>query len=324
MLRDNKNQNLWDRLTGLLARENLSAADLRQGDNLNLSIAALLVHIAAGDEDYDEKEQRAIRAILLNELDIPYEMITRMMEEAKKQSDDAIDFYGFVRVINRNFDQAGRLDVVRMLWRVVFADGKIKHKEDQLMRKICHLLGVVWHDSVILKEEVYDMRMWDQIVDFFHNEDIAYSDFSQEQNLHISAAALFIHAALADKEFHESEFERIKDMIRNRFGYSEELIEHLITHADRTRNEILDIDEFIDIIRAKFSPEEIRGFFAMIWEVIIADGKIHPFEQRLANLLAPRFNIGPMEHEEIKNEVLGKASRHKSGIQKLLEESGTG
>lgn len=163
-----------------------------------------------------------------------------------------------------------------MLWRVVFADGNIKHKEDQLMRKICHLLGVVWHDSVILKEEVYDMRMWDQIVAFFHNEDIAYSDFSQEQNLHISAAALFIHAALADKEFHETEFERIKEMIQNCFGYSEELIEHLITHADRTRNEILDIDEFIDIIRARFSAEELRGFFAMIWEVIIADGKSTP------------------------------------------------
>lgn len=83
MMRDNKNQNLWDRLTGLLARENLSAADLRQDDNLNLSIAALLVHIAAADEEYDENEQRTIRAILLNELDIPYEMITRMMDEAK-------------------------------------------------------------------------------------------------------------------------------------------------------------------------------------------------------------------------------------------------
>lgn len=322
MLRDNRNKNLWDRLTGLLTRENLNAADLRQEDNLNLSIAALLVQVAAGDDNYDEKEQRSIRAILLNELGIPYEMTTRMMEEAKKQADDAIDFHGFTRIINRNFDQEGRLDVVRMLWRVVFADGKITHGEDQLMRKICHLLGVVWHDSVILKEEVYDMRMWDQIVAFFDNEEIAYSDFSQEQNLHISAAALFIHAALADKEFHESEFERIKEMIQSRFGYSEELIEHLITHADRTRNEILDIDEFIEIIRKRFSREEIRGFFAMIWQVIIADGKIHPFEQKLANLLAPRFNIGPMEHEEIKNEVLGKASRHKSSIQKLLEESG--
>jgi len=321
-MRDDKNKNLWDRLTSFISRQDISAEALRQDDNLNLSIAALLVHVAAADDDYDESEQKTIRAILLNELNIPYELTTRMMEEAKKKTAEAIDFYGFVRVINRNFDQEGRLDIVRMLWRVVFADGKIAHNEDQLMRKIGHLLGVVWHDSLILKEDVYDMRMWEQIVEFFHSEDIAYSDFSQAQNLHISAAALFIHAALADKEFHETELERIKEMIQNRFGYSEELIEHLITHADRTRNEILNIDEFIDIIRAKFSPEEIRGFFAMIWEVIIADGKIHPFEQRLANLLAPRFNIGPQEHEEIKHEVLGKASRHKSSIQKLLEESG--
>lgn len=323
MSQGNTSTSLWNRLTSLIGRENITASDICQDENLHLSVAALLVHVATADEEFEENEYNLIRALLVEEFSLPYEMVTRLVEDAKKQTEESLDLYGFVRIINRNLDQEGRRDIVRMLWHVVFADEKIKPWEDVMMRKICHLLGVSQHDSVALKEESYESKIWKKITDFVAREDIGYSDFSVEQNLHIATAALFIHAALSDSEFHETEMDKICAMIKDRFGYDDALIEQLIKHANRTRNEQMNVDSFIDVVNKNFDADEIKNFFRMVWEIIIADGKIHPFEQHLANMLAPHFNIGPLEHENIKSTVIGESSHFKSKIQQTLDDSNT-
>jgi len=320
MTATSKAASVWQKLSNLVSREDLTTEDLCNNENLHLSVAALLIHVATADDDFDIKEEKIIRALLIDQFELPYDVVTRLLSEAHQQTEESLDLYRFVRIINRNLDQEGRKDIVRMLWHVVFIDEKIKHWEDVMMRKICHLLGVVWHDSVELKEEAYETKMWQKITDFMSRDDIGYSDLSVDQNLHIASAALFLHAALADEEFHEKEFEKITIMIKDRFQYEDALIEQLITHANRTRNEQLNVDAFIQIVNDNLGSDEIKNFFRMIWEIIIADGKIHPFEQHLANMLAPNFNIGPMEHEEIKNSVVGESTEFKSNIQKIIED----
>ncbi|TVQ82576.1 MAG: TerB family tellurite resistance protein [Micavibrio sp.] len=155
MLHDHKIKSFWQKLTGLVGKKELSKEEICQEENLRLSVAALLVHVAAADDDFDKTEHLTIRTLLSNEFDLTGEMLDELVDEAKTSTEEAADLYGFVRNINNTLDQEGRQEIVKMLWQVVFADGKIKHNEDSLMRKICHLLGVVWHDSVLLKEEVY-------------------------------------------------------------------------------------------------------------------------------------------------------------------------
>ena len=135
-------------------------------------------------------------------------------------------------------------------------------------------------------------------------QDLSYQDLLEKQNLHIAAASLFVHTALADKQFHRKEFNKIHLMIKDRFGYDDALIDHLIIHANRTNNEQLDVDAFIDVLNRNLNIKQKHDFLKMVWRIIIADGKIHPFEQQLADVVSSRLYIPRTEHEEIKMSVL--------------------
>ena len=170
---------------------------------------------------------------------------------------------------------------------------------------------------------MYSKQMWKKMTNFISRPDISYNDLLEKQNLHIAAASLFVHTALADEEFHRKEFNKIKLLIKDRFDYDDILIEHLIAHANRTNNEEMDVSKFIEVINRNLSENKKEDFLGMIWHIIIADGRIHPFEQHLANMLAAHLKINSNKHEQIKNRVLSKEAEYRSDIRELLIENTT-
>lgn len=150
--------------------------------------------------------------------------------------------------------------------------------------------------------------MWNEFEALMTNPNLGFSDLTDTNNLNIAVATLMVHAAFADEEFHENESHTIRALLQERFGYDDTLLDNLIINAGITsaHDTSLDIDGFIQSVNENLEHDEIRDFFKMIWRIIIADGRIHPHEQRMANMLAPRLHIGPLEHEEIKNTALGE------------------
>ncbi len=156
MLHDHKKHSFWDRVTSFVTREDLSVIEICHEDNFRLSVAALLIIVATSDKDFVEEEHQLIKTLLVEEFDLPNKAVEELIANAQNEAEDAIDLYGFIRIINKNLDQEGRQDIVRLLWRIVFADRKIKHLEDNMMNKLCHLLGVSKSDSVAIKNEIYE------------------------------------------------------------------------------------------------------------------------------------------------------------------------
>jgi uncharacterized tellurite resistance protein B-like protein len=50
--------------------------------------------------------------------------------------------YSFTRVVKDNFDHAERVELMEMLWEVVYADGALHHLEASLMRRVAGLIYV--------------------------------------------------------------------------------------------------------------------------------------------------------------------------------------
>jgi uncharacterized tellurite resistance protein B-like protein len=164
--------------------------------------------------------------------------------------------------------------------------------------------------------------MWSELTTLVNSKDLAYSDFYVNDTVNVAVAALMVHMAFADGEFHQDELDMIRDMLHDRFGYSDTIIDDLIISTGVTGNEYVDIHSFIDTIKTNFNDQELRDFFKTIWHIIMADGKIHPYEQRIANILAARFNIGMTEHEEIKCAAIREGSfSYKCKISTMLEEN---
>jgi uncharacterized tellurite resistance protein B-like protein len=70
-----------------------------------------------------------------------------LLELAGDEVANASQLYGFTRVVKDNFDHDERVELMEMLWEVVYADGALHDLEASLMRRIAGLIYVPDRES---------------------------------------------------------------------------------------------------------------------------------------------------------------------------------
>ena len=118
-----------------------------------LSVAALLVHLAAVDGQMRDTERNAIKRALQDHYDLDEQSVDRLIKEAALRDAEAVDFYKFTAAITQ-LDMDDRIEIVRMMWTVVFADRKNHELEDNMVWRIAELIGVSSRDRTILRNQV--------------------------------------------------------------------------------------------------------------------------------------------------------------------------
>ncbi|HLH89480.1 MAG TPA: TerB family tellurite resistance protein [Xanthobacteraceae bacterium] len=116
--------------------------------------AALLVHIATLDGELTDAKRSKLHAILEREFALDAAATDELIAEAAADDREAVDFYHFTSLLMRTLDEAGRLNVVEMLWEMVYADGKVTEFEANVMWRVADLLAVSTRDRVMLRERV--------------------------------------------------------------------------------------------------------------------------------------------------------------------------
>ena len=111
---------MFDAIARLFATP--QSAHLR--DDPKLAVAALLVHLAQVDGTVDDVEKQAVRGALQDFYGMDEEAVRELIREARRSDADAVDFYRFTSVL-KQLDDKARLEIIRMMWQVVFADGKM-------------------------------------------------------------------------------------------------------------------------------------------------------------------------------------------------------
>lgn len=122
--------------------------------NLHLSTAALLVYVSCADGEFSNDERAQLLVCLTDQFDLSHETAEHILVEAQAQQSDATCLYQFTKAITDQLDQEGRQDIVRLLWRVAFADQHIDNFEANMLAKVAGLLGVSTRDRILLKQEV--------------------------------------------------------------------------------------------------------------------------------------------------------------------------
>ena len=133
-------------LTREAAPEFVADADLR------LAAAALLYHVVAADGVVTARERDMLRAALRDQYDLDKDAADDLFDRAQKADVEAVDFYGFTSTLKQKLDDAGRRRVVELMWRMVFADGRVEELEDNVVWRVAELLGVPARDRVLLKK----------------------------------------------------------------------------------------------------------------------------------------------------------------------------
>lgn len=116
--------------------------------------AALLVQAALMDGEFAESERETISNILVNEFSLESTDVSGLIEEAETAVHGSSQLFGFTRVADGQLDHDQRIDLIEMLWRVVYADGVVHDFESNLMRRIAGLLHVSDRDSAHARQRV--------------------------------------------------------------------------------------------------------------------------------------------------------------------------
>ena len=136
--------------------ENFDETDFR------LAAAALLVHVATSDNQFDEREREKLRHVLASRFELGKEEVEQLLDSAIRADLEAVDLYQFTSVLNRAFDDEGRQRVVEMMFEVAYADGQLSEFEDNVVWRAAELMHVPSRARVTIRRQVRNESGEDQ------------------------------------------------------------------------------------------------------------------------------------------------------------------
>lgn len=140
---------MFEALTRLFAKRDTPV----EGNDTRLSVAALLVHLAAVDGTMKEEERRTISGALMDHYDLDEGAVEKLIQQAAQRDAEAVDFYGFTTGITQ-LPMEDRIEIIRMMWTVVFADRNNHELEDNMVWRIAELIGVSSRDRTVLRNQI--------------------------------------------------------------------------------------------------------------------------------------------------------------------------
>jgi uncharacterized tellurite resistance protein B-like protein len=133
-------------------------SDSESDHDIRVATCALLVEIAQIDEAFTQDELHRILSILKAKFGLSEEHAEALISEAEKALEDSVDLWQFARLINENYSNAEKIEVIETLWRIVYVDGKMDQYEHYLMNKLQHLLRLSHEDLINAKLKVLHSR----------------------------------------------------------------------------------------------------------------------------------------------------------------------
>lgn len=142
-------------MLGLL-KSLLAGSDSPGGaDNaLRLAVATLMVEAAGLDGSFDESERRRLLSLLAQRFELDAAGAERLLAEAQEAQARAVGLESMTRTIKNALDQDQRIEVLEMLWEVVYADGRLHDYEANLLRRLAGLVYVSDQDAGAARKRV--------------------------------------------------------------------------------------------------------------------------------------------------------------------------
>jgi uncharacterized tellurite resistance protein B-like protein len=119
----------------------------RRVDALQLAAAALMVEAATMDSEFDANERGRISQLVQERFALSPQDAAELIAEAEQAAAESVAFQGFTNAVKNGFDHDERVQLIEMLWEVVYADGTLHDYEASLLRRVTGLLYVSDRES---------------------------------------------------------------------------------------------------------------------------------------------------------------------------------
>ena len=122
-------------------------------DDPRIAAAALMYHVVNADGVLQHAEWERIKDLLAETYGVGGQELDELVEAGKKADLEAVDLYQFTSVLKRHLDAEARIEFIRVMWEVVFADGEAHELEDHTLWRVAELIGVDRRDRIHARQD---------------------------------------------------------------------------------------------------------------------------------------------------------------------------
>jgi len=114
--------------------------DIINNDKSYSNIAALLIHVAKIDENYEDKEKEIIKKTLI-ELGAASTKVDKLISDASIIEENSNQILNFTREV-KNAPVSDKIRIIESLWKIIYSDNNADMYETNLMRRLAGLLYI--------------------------------------------------------------------------------------------------------------------------------------------------------------------------------------
>ena len=114
--------------------------DIENNEKSYSKIAALLIHAAKIDENYEEKEKEIIKKTLI-ELGAKNSNLDKIIIEASAIEENSNQILDFTREV-KNAPNTDKIKIIESLWKIIYSNHNADMYETNLMRRLSGLLYI--------------------------------------------------------------------------------------------------------------------------------------------------------------------------------------
>ena len=116
-------------------------------EKIYINSAALLIHAAKIDENYQIEEKQIIKKTLIK-LGVDEKSVDELIKIAEKYEKESNQIFGFTKEI-KQMDKKFKLKIIETLWQIIYSDGLADMYETNLMTR---LKGLMYLDDKLFAE----------------------------------------------------------------------------------------------------------------------------------------------------------------------------
>jgi uncharacterized tellurite resistance protein B-like protein len=128
----------------------------------------------------------------------------------------------------------------------------------------------------------------------------------EENNYRLAAAALLIHASTIDGQVSAAERDKLRSVLKSHFALDDAATAELIDMGTQAEQEAVDLYHFTSLISRSLDEAGRLGIVEMMWEIVLADGRVTEFEDNLMWRAADLLGVSSRDRIALRQRVAGE------------------
>ena len=117
--------------------------------NLKLVALCLAFEVANADNDIDVQEKDLMLEKIKESIDVSVLTEREIFDVIQEESEKKVSFYDIIYDINKNLNKKEKIDILKMLWEIAYADKVLDVDEERIIKRSAEMLGI--KPSIVLK-----------------------------------------------------------------------------------------------------------------------------------------------------------------------------